>query len=64
MPLPYPEVFMAGGINDPRSHVKRLVSMQVGVFDQLSLNKPDAAPPFLRLGARLNGEAVVCSQDA
>jgi hypothetical protein len=55
---------MAGGSNDPRSHVKRLVSMQVGVFDQLSLNKPDAAPPFLRLGARLNGEAVVCSQDA
>ena len=53
MPLPYPAVFSAGVKSDTRSHKKKLVSMQVGVFDWLYLNKPDAAPSCLRLGLPL-----------
>ena len=56
MPLPYPEAFSAGGSRDQKAHVKRLVSLQVGVFDWLHLNKPDAAPSCIRLGARLTAK--------
>ena len=53
LPLPFPEVFSAGGRLDSRSHAKRLVSLQVMALDWLHLGKPAAAPPCLALGAPL-----------
>eukprot|EP00435_Cladocopium_sp_Y103_P050506 s1798_g15.t1 len=54
MPLPYPEVFSLRGSMDARSHVKRLTSLQVAVFDWLHLSKPASAPAELALGAPLS----------
>ena len=53
LPLPFPEVFSAGGCLDSRSHVKRLISLQVLALDWLHLGKPAAAPPTLALGTSL-----------
>ena len=53
MPLPYPEIFRAGGAAVAKFHVKKLVCMQVLVFDWLHLGRPVAAPHFLRLGSKL-----------
>eukprot|EP00435_Cladocopium_sp_Y103_P017734 s3434_g4.t1 len=53
IPLPFPEVFSAGGGEDERSPLKRLVSMQILVLDWFFLDKPSAAPSSLRLGRPL-----------
>ena len=53
MPLPFCEVFRAGGHAVPGASTKRLVSLQVAALDRLVLGKPTAAPSFLRLGEPL-----------
>ena len=54
IPVPYPEAFRKeqGGGSLWR---KRRVSLQVLVFDWMFLGQPAAAPPCLKLGARLSG---------
>ena len=55
MPLPFPEVFTGGAtasVSD--SHLKRLVSLQVALFDWYVLGRPGAAPCDLALGVRLS----------
>eukprot|EP00438_Fugacium_kawagutii_P012047 Skav218189 [mRNA] locus=scaffold5213:273982:278268:- [translate_table: standard] len=54
MPVPFPEVFAAGGNSVIDAPWKRLVSLQVVVLDWLTLNQPISAPPILGLGTRLN----------
>ena len=54
MPLPFPEVFTGGSCGAiADSHLKRLVSLQVALFDWFVLGRPDAAPCDLALGMRL-----------
>ena len=53
MPLPYPEVFVKDGHKAVDAPWKRLVCLQVVVFDWLVLNRPRKAPGCLRLGQRL-----------
>ena len=53
MPLPYPEVFVKDGHKAGDAPWKRLVCLQVMVFDWLVLNRPRKAPACLRLGQRL-----------
>ena len=53
MPLPFPEVFRAGGNLVADAHLKRLTCLQVCTFDWLFLGMPDGAPRALRLGASL-----------
>ena len=50
MPLPYPEVFMKDGYNVVDAPWKRLVCLQVVVFNWLVLNRPRKAPECLRIG--------------
>ena len=54
MPLPYPEVFLAGSSSSvPNSHLKRLVCLQVAAFDWLVLGCPKGSPRELHLGGKL-----------
>ena len=54
MPLPFPEVFKAGCHSKvSRSHVKRLVSLQIMVLDWFVLGRPTAAPDYIRIGSKL-----------
>jgi hypothetical protein len=54
MPLPFSEVFRSGGHLVLDASTKRLVSLQVAVFNWLALGKPKSAPSYLRLGASLS----------
>ena len=54
MPLPYPEVFMKDGYNVVDAPWKRLVCLQVVVFNWLVLNRPRKAPECLRIGQKLS----------
>eukprot|EP00435_Cladocopium_sp_Y103_P058652 s418_g20.t1 len=60
MPVPYPEVFVKGGGSLRGAPWKRLVCLQVVVFDWLILNKPRAAPMALRIGKKLNSRQWSC----
>ena len=54
MPVPFPEVFSKGAAgNVAMAHVKRLVSLQVVIFDWFVLGRPSEAPGDIRLGRRL-----------
>ena len=46
--------FSSGAHLDERSHVKRLISLQVVVLDRLHLGRPEAAPAELRIGESLS----------
>ena len=55
MPLPFPEVFAGGAsASVSNSHLKRLVSLQVALFDWFVLGRPGAAPSDLALGVKLS----------
>ena len=53
MPIPFPEVFASGSHLLADCSTKRLISLQVVVFDWLVLGRPSIAPSCLRLGRRL-----------
>lgn len=55
MPMPYPEVFAGGAaarVSD--CHLKRLVCLQVAVFDWLCLGSPLHAPAMIKMGMKLS----------
>ena len=56
MPLPYPEVFKAGGQKLLNAPLKRLVCLQVVVLNWFCLDRPATAPGFLAAaaGVKLN----------
>ena len=55
MPMPYPEVFAGGAATRiSNCHLKRLVCLQVAVFDWLSLGSPLHAPAMIKMGMKLS----------
>ena len=53
MPIPFPEAFASGSHLLADCSTKRLISLQVVVFDWLVLGRPSIAPSCLKLGRRL-----------
>ena len=53
MPVPFPEAFTSGSHLLADCSTKRLISLQVVVFDWLVLGRPAVAPSCLKLGRRL-----------